>query len=292
MSSGGWGWARPVVPGCASLLACLVLTPSNVVMKAAITTTASATAKIATAVRRLFRSLFMPSLLRQRWMAGVVPLVVWLHTLPHNILTDPAECHAWPSAPWDEASKLQRPLPDGVLKIVASGEPMDGDAGVSTPLRSPSASATRTILIGRNGAAASIRDRVGVNISPTPPRPSTKPAPISSTHGRRSCRSAPRPIFRRGAIREIGPRGNMRFGTPASGLSRPAMDRASRAVVLGGALRQGIRHARPRGGAGACASHLGGRTRLKRKPSRVPSSLRLRVVASHHHSPSLSSRVA
>src|ERR1700730_371310 len=63
-------------------------------------------------------------------MAGVVPLVVWLHTLPHNILTDPAKCHAWLSAPWDEASKLQRPLPDGVLKIVASGEPMDGDAGV------------------------------------------------------------------------------------------------------------------------------------------------------------------
>src|SRR6202171_3138735 len=63
-------------------------------------------------------------------MAGVVPLVIWLHTLPHNILTDPAECHAWLSAPWDEACKLQRPLPGGVLKIVASGEPMDGDAGV------------------------------------------------------------------------------------------------------------------------------------------------------------------
>jgi putative SOS response-associated peptidase YedK len=63
-------------------------------------------------------------------MARVVPLVVWLHTLPHNILTDPAKCHAWLSAPWDEASKLQRPLPDGVLKIAASGEPMDGDAGV------------------------------------------------------------------------------------------------------------------------------------------------------------------
>src|SRR5450755_3551768 len=133
MSSGGWGWARPVVPGCASLLACLVLTPSNVAMKAAITTTVSATAKIATTVRRLFRSLFMTSLLyanEHRWMAGVVPLVVWLHTLPHNILTDPAECQARLSAPWDEACKLQRPLPDGVLKIVASGEPMDGDAGV------------------------------------------------------------------------------------------------------------------------------------------------------------------
>src|SRR6202051_3181340 len=129
MSSGGWGWARPVVPGCASLLACLVLTPSNVVMKAAITATVSATAKIATAVRRVFRSLFMTSLLRQRTTLDgwAVPLVVWLHTLPHNILTDPAECHAWLSAPWDEACKLQRPLPGGVLKIVASGEPMGGD---------------------------------------------------------------------------------------------------------------------------------------------------------------------
>ena len=30
-----------------------------------------------------------------------------------------------------KASKLQRPLPDGVLKIVASGEPMDGCAGAT-----------------------------------------------------------------------------------------------------------------------------------------------------------------
>jgi hypothetical protein len=108
------------------LLACLVLTPSNVVMKAAITATVSATAKIATAVRRLFRSLFMISLLCQRTQLDgwVVPLVVWLQYLA-AALTDPAECHAWLSAPWDEACKLQRPLPDGVLKIVASGEPME-----------------------------------------------------------------------------------------------------------------------------------------------------------------------
>jgi hypothetical protein len=46
------------------------------------------------------------------------------------------------------------------------------------------------------------------------------------------CRNAPRPIFRRGAIREIGPRENMRCGMLASGLSHPAMDPASRAVVL------------------------------------------------------------
>jgi hypothetical protein len=131
MSSGGWGWARPVVPGYASLLACLVLTPSNVVMKAAIIATVSATAKIDTAVRRLFRSLFMTSLLCQRtpldgWGSSAGRLAAYLTA----VLTDPAECQAWLSAPWDEACKLQRPLPDGVLKIVASGEPMDGDAGV------------------------------------------------------------------------------------------------------------------------------------------------------------------
>jgi putative SOS response-associated peptidase YedK len=38
------------------------------------------------------------------------------------ILTDAAECDTWLSAPWEEASKLPRPLPDGVLNIVASGE--------------------------------------------------------------------------------------------------------------------------------------------------------------------------
>jgi putative SOS response-associated peptidase YedK len=42
------------------------------------------------------------------------------------ILTEPAKCDAWLSAPWEEASKLQRPLPDRVLQIVASGERKDG----------------------------------------------------------------------------------------------------------------------------------------------------------------------
>src|ERR1700682_335916 len=105
MSSCGWGWARPLGPGCASLLACLVLSPSNVVMKAAITATVSVTATIATAVRRLFRSLFMTSLLRQRtpldgWGSSAGRLAAYLTA----VLTDPADCQAWLSAPWDDAS--------------------------------------------------------------------------------------------------------------------------------------------------------------------------------------------
>lgn len=41
------------------------------------------------------------------------------------ILTSDAEIEQWRTAPADEALKLQRPLPDGVLKIVATGEKED-----------------------------------------------------------------------------------------------------------------------------------------------------------------------
>jgi putative SOS response-associated peptidase YedK len=41
------------------------------------------------------------------------------------ILTTAEECDVWLRAPWEEAGKLQRPLPDGVLKIIASGERED-----------------------------------------------------------------------------------------------------------------------------------------------------------------------
>jgi len=41
------------------------------------------------------------------------------------ILTTEEECDVWMRAPWTEACTLQRPLPDGVLKIIASGERED-----------------------------------------------------------------------------------------------------------------------------------------------------------------------
>jgi putative SOS response-associated peptidase YedK len=41
------------------------------------------------------------------------------------ILTTPAEIETWMTAPAEEALKLQRPLPAGVLEIVARGEKKD-----------------------------------------------------------------------------------------------------------------------------------------------------------------------
>lgn len=37
----------------------------------------------------------------------------------------PDECETWMKAPVDEALRLQRPLPNDALKIVASGEKED-----------------------------------------------------------------------------------------------------------------------------------------------------------------------
>jgi putative SOS response-associated peptidase YedK len=42
------------------------------------------------------------------------------------ILTDPDEWDTWLQAPWNEASILQRPLPDGALQVVAKGGRQDG----------------------------------------------------------------------------------------------------------------------------------------------------------------------
>jgi hypothetical protein len=41
------------------------------------------------------------------------------------VLTTEDEIEQWMSAPVEEALKLQRPLPDGVLRIVARGERKD-----------------------------------------------------------------------------------------------------------------------------------------------------------------------
>ena len=41
------------------------------------------------------------------------------------ILTTEEECDVWMRAPWDKAGKLQRPLPNTMLRIVAGGERED-----------------------------------------------------------------------------------------------------------------------------------------------------------------------
>jgi putative SOS response-associated peptidase YedK len=41
------------------------------------------------------------------------------------VLTLAEELEAWMAAPWSEAAGLQRPLPDGALRIVARGERKD-----------------------------------------------------------------------------------------------------------------------------------------------------------------------
>jgi putative SOS response-associated peptidase YedK len=47
------------------------------------------------------------------------------------ILTTPEEVEIWMTAPPDEALKLQRPLPDGSLTIVARG--VKEDSSVAQP---------------------------------------------------------------------------------------------------------------------------------------------------------------
>jgi putative SOS response-associated peptidase YedK len=41
------------------------------------------------------------------------------------ILTTPEEIETWMTAPWEEARKLQRPLPPGVLEVVSIGPKED-----------------------------------------------------------------------------------------------------------------------------------------------------------------------
>jgi putative SOS response-associated peptidase YedK len=49
------------------------------------------------------------------------------------ILRTPEEVDTWMTAPIAEALKLQRPLPDGMLRIVAHGTKVDGEASTAVP---------------------------------------------------------------------------------------------------------------------------------------------------------------
>jgi len=53
------------------------------------------------------------------------------------ILTTDEEREVWLRAPWSEASKLQRPLPDGSLMIIARGAKQDGPPNVLAQIESP-----------------------------------------------------------------------------------------------------------------------------------------------------------
>lgn len=44
-----------------------------------------------------------------------------------GILTEPEEIEVWLTSPLEEALKLQRPMGDGFLKIVARGTKKDGE---------------------------------------------------------------------------------------------------------------------------------------------------------------------
>ncbi len=49
------------------------------------------------------------------------------------ILTSRTEIETWMTAPAEEALRLQRPLPDGALRIVATGEKEDRAIETAAP---------------------------------------------------------------------------------------------------------------------------------------------------------------
>jgi putative SOS response-associated peptidase YedK len=67
-------------------------------------------------------------------------------------MTAPDEIEAWMTAPTEEALEDQRPLPDGALKIVTTGERKDEPA-------SPSRSSPRSMCLVRQSDRRDARQR-------------------------------------------------------------------------------------------------------------------------------------
>jgi putative SOS response-associated peptidase YedK len=64
------------------------------------------------------------------------------------ILTEPDELEAWMTAPWGVAKELQRPLPDGMLRVVAHGRSdlPDDDEPEAGPKMAPTKGAQGSLL--------------------------------------------------------------------------------------------------------------------------------------------------
>jgi putative SOS response-associated peptidase YedK len=74
------------------------------------------------------------------------------------ILTLPEEWETWLTAPWTEARTLQRPLPDGALRIVARGGRTRFQRSGGPPTTVLRCSSARLIALAKQQLSGQVRD--------------------------------------------------------------------------------------------------------------------------------------